>query len=234
MTTHTDLINYIAGKMNSKRYLEIGVFDMDHNFNKINVPDKVCVDPDPNAKAIYQCTSDFFFETINKLDPSDGGGVVFDLIFVDGLHHADQVHKDIMNAWECLKTGGIIVIHDSNPPTEKTICIPRGNQREWCGDVYKAVCSIENFLFTVDFDYGCAVILKTAMPLILNPTEYAPDWKQFNAMRKELLTLVTVEQAMFIIDHIKDARYPAITFGNDGVTVEGHLIPHIQTPIEKL
>ena len=46
-------------------------------------------------------TSDEFFK--NNKDQ-------FDLIFIDGLHHYNQVKKDIINSVEVLKDGGIILM----------------------------------------------------------------------------------------------------------------------------
>lgn len=197
MTHRSELINLIAKKIGAKRYLEIGVYNPDHNFNKINVGVKVGVDPDLNAKALVRCTSDEWFRIGNVL------GVKMDLVFIDGLHHSDQVKKDIRNAWDCLSPGGVIVLHDCNPPTEATTCIPRGAQREWCGDVYKTICSIKSAKFTVDFDYGCGVIRKSKAKskdaAVLQFWESECTWELFNANRKDWINLVTVEEARKII-----------------------------------
>ena len=96
---------------------------------------KISVDPDPKAGAIIRATSDDFF----TLFPDSR----FDLIFIDGLHHADQVKKDLVNSFRQLNPGGVIVMHDCNPPTEATTCVPRGSQREWCGDTYKTAVSLQ-------------------------------------------------------------------------------------------
>lgn len=191
MNLHTDLINYIAKKITAKSYLEIGVFNPEHNYNKIDIPDKVGVDPDPNAKASICLSSDEYFKTFSKF------GIKFNVIFIDGLHHADQVKKDIINAWEMLTDGGVIVIHDSNPHSEHITHVPRDN-REWTGDVYKTICQITSPKFTVDFDYGNCVLRKNGQPL-----EFSPElisWEQFDIPRKELLNLVSVDDAIKIID----------------------------------
>lgn len=186
MKTHTDLINLIAIKIKAKTYLEIGVYNPDHNFNLIAIQSKVSVDPDNNAGAMIKMTSDDYFKTFPEKK--------YDLIFIDGLHHADQVKRDIENSFNCLTENGVIVLHDCNPPTEKTTCVPRGEQREWCGDVYRTICQIESEKFTVDFDYGCCVIRdKVAF------SDAVITWEQFNANRKELLNLITVEEAQELI-----------------------------------
>jgi hypothetical protein len=192
MTTHTELLNFIAEKIGAKKYLEIGVFNPEHNFNQIEVPQKIGVDPDPSANATVKSTSDEFFK-ISKLM-----GGRFDLIFIDGLHHVDQVAKDILNAWACLNAGGVIVLHDCNPHKESITHVPR-DSREWCGDVYKAVSLVTTSKFTIDMDYGCCVIHKT--------TDQALEWKcgeihweQFDKERKKLLNLVSVQEGIDIIN----------------------------------
>lgn len=195
MLNHTELINFIAERIKAKTYIEIGIFDPDHNFNKINVPLKLGIDPDPNVKSNVRLESDKFFEIFK------GTNSKADLYFLDGLHHADQVKRDIENSWGCLNEGGVICIHDCNPPTEQTTCIPRGSQREWCGDVFKTVCQITSpDFFTVDFDYGCAVIRKENK-LKFGNAEYT--WRIFDTNRKELLSLVSVYEAIEIINSWK-------------------------------
>lgn len=191
MTLHTDLINYIAKKINAKTYLEIGIYNPDHNFNKIEIEDKIGVDPDPNAKAMICMSSDEYFKTFKNFN------VRFDLIFLDGLHHADQVKKDLINAWEHLNDGGAIVIHDSNPHSEHITHVPRDN-REWCGDVFKTVSQVLTPKFTVDIDYGCCVIHKNGEALKL--TQQVIEWEEFDLFRQELLNLVSVEDAKKEID----------------------------------
>lgn len=202
MQNHTDLLNFIALKIKAKSYLEIGVYNPDHNFNKIAVPLKISVDPDPKAGALVRCGSDEFF----KLFPDSK----FDLGLIDGLHHADQVKRDLVNLWGQLNEGGVIVLHDCNPPTQATTCVPRGNQREWCGDVYKTVSHIDSHKITVDFDYGCTVIRKAGLvPELQFNTDRLPEtlpggdeldmWGYFDANRRDLLNLVTVEDAKEII-----------------------------------
>jgi len=196
MKHHSELINYLIGKFSLQSYLEIGTFNRSHNFDLINCPKKTCVDPDPKALADYQCTSDFFFETVNKLDPDDGGRRQFGLVFIDGLHHSDQVRKDFENALECLMPGGFIVLHDCNPPTEATTCIPRGAQREWCGDVYKFACTLGEYsgidFRTVDFDYGCVVVWRDPSRAG-NPVGQEITWDFFQ-QNKSLLRLTSPKE----------------------------------------
>lgn len=201
MKNHTDLINFIAATIKANTYLEIGVYNPENNFNKILSPLKMSVDPDPNAGAKCRMTSDDFFHY------AIGAGHRFDLIFIDGLHHADQVKRDIINAWAVLNPGGVIVIHDCNPATEDITKVPRAT-KVWCGDVYKTVCDITTEKFTVDFDHGCCVIRKPIFEAAENKN-FAPalefagldyTWKEFHENRYSLLQLRSVTATLNIIE----------------------------------
>jgi predicted O-methyltransferase YrrM len=100
-----DIINYLISVNGYKSFLEIGT-QAKINFTSINVDRKVCVDPDPNAEADYQITSDDYFD--NNFEK-------FDIVFVDGLHHADVAYRDIVNSLRRLNPGGCIVVHDVIP-----------------------------------------------------------------------------------------------------------------------
>lgn len=189
MKNHTDLLNLIADQIGAEKYLEIGVFNVEHNFNSVAVKNKTGVDPAVTAEGVIQASSDDLFSETNEL---------FDLILVDGLHHADQVKRDINNAWRCLNVGGVIVIHDSNPHSERITHVPR-DSREWTGDVYKTVCKIGCDKFTADFDYGCCIVRKESIDQKLNWSIVAITWEVFDKHRKELLNLVSIDQAIELI-----------------------------------
>ena len=195
MKHHSELINYLIEKFELKSYLEIGTFNRSHNFDLIKVAAKTCVDPDQAAEADHACTSDEFFAA-NKSAWHVGEDKKFDLIFIDGLHHADQVKKDFENALDCLTRRGFIVLHDCNPPTEATTCVPRGSQREWCGDVYKFACRLQEYniidFVTLDFDYGCAVVWRDCM-CEGSPVNEDITWEYFQK-NKKLLRLTPVKE----------------------------------------
>lgn len=188
MTTHTQLINYIVAKIGAKSYLEIGTRNC-KNFNEIQVAHKVGVDPDLTSPCAIHKTSDEFFKDNQE---------AFDLIFIDGMHHANQVHMDVMNSWYCLSEKGVIVAHDCNPAEEKHTHVPR-NSKIWNGTVYQDICQIESPKFTIDMDYGCCVIRKKDEIKYDTITPYC-NWEMFAESRKELLNLVSTEEGLKIIE----------------------------------
>jgi hypothetical protein len=89
-----DIINYFIDKFNFVNYLEIGVY-RGENIRKIKAIHKDGVDPGVEGEMVpevnYRMTSDDFFELIK-----DHEDIKYDIIFIDGLHHSDQVDKDIV------------------------------------------------------------------------------------------------------------------------------------------
>lgn len=187
MKNHTDLLNYLATTFNLQSYLEIGVYDRKNNFNIINLPwrQKFCIDPDPKAKADFIGTSDEYFEDLSNK---------WDLIFIDGLHHADQVKRDFENSLKCLTENGFIVIHDTNPEKEEYTHVPR-DSKIWNGDVYKFACTLRTYkdidFCTLPFDHGCTIVWRNKH--LKFDDEGAPfeTWAEFSKNKKGLLRMAT-------------------------------------------
>ena len=154
-----DIINSLIQKNGFKTYLEIGVED-GFCFFKINCQTKVGLDPDVNSKATLFLTSDDFFKSNQDK---------FDIIFIDGLHHADQVEKDILNSLKVLSEHGIIVVHDCLPTSKEIQEVPR-SQDVWTGDTWKAFLKIRKNsnleTYVVDTDWGCGLIKHGKRPVI--------------------------------------------------------------------
>lgn len=150
----TDIIQKFISKRNYKSYLEIGTY-RNVNFDKIKIDTKVSVDPDPEAKATFQMTSDGFF-AVNKDK--------FDIVFIDGLHEHNQVYKDIKNSLKSLNPNGVIILHDCMPKNEKMQLWDNKSHQfeEWTGDTwksyYKALNEIGYKVYVLDTDYGCGII----------------------------------------------------------------------------
>ena len=144
-------------------------------------------------------SDDFFAANWIKLEDEESQRplLIFDCVFLDGLHHADQLKKDIKNAWYCLREGGCILIHDTNPHSESITHVPRDN-REWCGNVYKTICQIdEPEIFTLNEDYGVTVIRKEGE---LKINDDVDDWAWFEEFRHGILNLKTWDECIKIIE----------------------------------
>lgn len=145
-----EVINALAEKYDYKSYLEIGVDNPNNCFNLIKVEHKIGVDPVKGGT--HKMTSDEFFKSNEDK---------FDLGFIDGLHEAPQVEKDIINLLEILNPNGTIVVHDVHPKTEEEQKVPR-IQKVWTGNVWKAWAKLRRkknlYMFTIDSDHGLGII----------------------------------------------------------------------------
>lgn len=157
-----DLLNHLIGARGYKSYLEIGVMEQgqlseDKNFDHIECAVKVGVDPCPIGNPTHLMDSDTFF--IQNREQ-------FDLVFIDGLHHENQVLRDVGNSLNCLAPGGVIVVHDCLPRSEQAQRVPQEApswELPWNGNVWKAwvrLRSIPYWMAVVDIDEGCGVIQK--------------------------------------------------------------------------
>jgi SAM-dependent methyltransferase len=194
--TRTEIINSLIAKYGYSSYLEIGLQNPDQNYNKIKCAYKSSVDPDSNAGAEFCMTSDQFFENYDYR---------FDVVFIDGLHHADQVQKDFNNALRCLNEGGLIVLHDTNPEKEIHTIVPRPTERgHWNGDVFKFAVKLADSghsYYTVDCDNGVMCVFPSPYEQeITGPCDM--DWVTFDTNRGKLLNLVDADGYFHSHSHI--------------------------------
>ncbi len=187
-------------------YLEIGLRHPKDNFDKINATFKYSVDPglecDVN-QATFKMTSDEFFRLMNSGTILDTN-IRFDVIFIDGLHLAEQVEKDIFNALKFLNEDGFIVLHDCNPPMDYHARENYGDRlsfalNSWNGTVWKAFYKIrkskEFFSCCIDTDWGVGIISKSIN--LGNSCTVSNDYFEynvFNTFRKETLNLMSYDE----------------------------------------
>jgi hypothetical protein len=191
MMTRSDLINHIIRKNGYGSYLEIGMNTPKQsrwNWPHVEIALKESVDPNVRARATYPVTSDEFFDKHVKHK--------YDIIFIDGLHLAEQVYRDITNSLKWLEDDGTIVVHDCKPPSERSQSREHVSG-EWSGDVWKAYVKLrkENpniSMYTVDTDYGCGIIQKGKQELYKHKGEM--NYAYFVEHQKEILNLKTVRE----------------------------------------
>lgn len=203
----SDVINFLLSQFQEREtnYLEIGVRNPKINFDHIVAGKKTSVDPGIEFKenpVDFKITSDEFFEGI-KSGEILSTDVKFDVIFIDGLHLANQVDRDIINSLEYLKPDGFIVLHDCNPPTEWHA--REENQYkispamyDWNGTTWKSFYKARknNNLFSccIDSDWGIGVISKSKN--IGDTTKIENEFYEYKileANRTESLNLVQFE-----------------------------------------
>lgn len=186
----TTIIQNLIDTYELTSYLEIGIKNGD-NYKQIKCKHKVGVDPEFSPLlGVIKMTSDEFFE----LNPIAS----FSLVFIDGLHHSDQVERDIINS---IKTGArFIVVHDCNPTTKLTQIVPRLT-KEWYGDVWRAFVGFKMIadeytdgfnIKTYDVDCGVGVIETLIDMTDIKWTGFSTKipYSEFDLNRKELLNLI--------------------------------------------
>ncbi len=162
-----DFLNQLVRRRPVTDYLEIGCRE-DRCFSRIEAPRKVGVDP--VSGGTVRTTSDRFFAANSQR---------FDLIFIDGLHLAEQVLLDVRNALEVLKPEGIIILHDCLP-LRAVAQYRTQSDIIWNGDVWKAFVEIRSWSHvdaaTALLDHGLGIILprpnSKPLPLPQRPLRF--------------------------------------------------------------
>lgn len=184
----TDIINSLIKKIDAQHYLEIGVAN-GTNFNKILCSNKIGVDPNTNSTATIHQTSDNFFKN---------NAQTFDIIFIDGLHFAEQVYRDINNSILSLSNNGYIICHDMLPPSEEYQLVPPV-QNLWTGDCWKAWVVLRSTrpdlkMHTVDTDFGCGIISRGEQELIRIHNTQPLTWNDYVENKNHWMNIISTSR----------------------------------------
>lgn len=184
MKTRFDVIQYLIDTNKYTRYLEIGVRVSENNMSieHIKCEHKDGVDP-VAGRCNYTMTSNQFFEQIPETQK-------YDIIFVDGDHEKNQVEIDIYNSLKHLNSGGVIVCHDVNPPTERHLA------SRYCHNAWETWVKLrqtrpdlEMYALNVDL---VGVIRQGNQTLYTSNVEYT--WSFLDANREKLLNVISVDK----------------------------------------
>ncbi len=186
-----DIINTLIQKFNYTSYLEVGAQNtITGNFSKININEKISIDPYPTGPIDFEGTSDEYFAQLDQ-------NKKFDIIFIDGLHHSDQVLIDIQNSLKHLSQHGTIVCHDCLPHTEK-MQFREDLGGEWTGDVWKAIAQLnvsrdDLWIRVVDTDYGCGIIRNGENIPYISSGDFL-TYEYYNSNKSKLLNVISISQ----------------------------------------
>jgi hypothetical protein len=194
-TEASDLINSLVHLRQFRGlYLEVGV-ENGLTFESVRLRQRVGVDPQPRFRATFltpwikfhRLTSDAFFEKNTQF---------FDIIYLDGLHTAEQTLKDFHNAMKWLSKEGVIVIDDTIP-SDMYSAVP--NQQEayrlrrefgnstntsWHGDVFKVVNVVSSFMGE-SLNLATIVSLDNPKTIVWRKTNDSRiDWEPRNFFEK--------------------------------------------------
>lgn len=192
------LINYIIQLKGYKSYLEVGVH-FRYTFDRVICDSKLGMDPKFTERVdMYQLTSDDFFE-MNKTNWFKK----FDIVFIDGLHQAKQVLKDLQHSIDSLSPDGIVLLHDCLPNSKE---IQEGDWptgAPWTGNVWKAMVDIRSMPFldsvTLDSDWGFGMVINRPNSCVLE--HHIPrggeleglQWEDYEKDRQYLLRMIKNE-----------------------------------------
>jgi len=204
--SRTDIINFILQRFaRNTCYLEIGVRNPQHNFAHIKANEKYSVDPGKEFEANpvdFKVTSDEFFAQL-RAGKILNHQIKFDVIFIDGLHLADQVNRDIINALDFIAEDGFVVLHDCNPASEwhareNHMFLETPAFGIWNGTTWKAFQKwrFEPGVFSccVDCDWGVGVLSKKLnIGNNIQPVNPFFEFDVLNENKKTHLNLVTFE-----------------------------------------
>jgi hypothetical protein len=217
--TRTEVINYLLSIKNYEtNYLEIGVRDPSSNFNKIKSKIKLSVDPGIEYElnpVDFKMTSDCFFEGLRN-NEYDIKVSKFDVIFIDGLHLADQVERDILNSLDFIRDDGFIVIHDCNPPSEfharEDYLFKDSPALEyWNGTTWKAFYKFRQnpqiYSCCIDSDWGIGIISKIYnIGRDIENSNYFFEYEVLSKNRTKHLNLMSYEHFKNILENLIGPR----------------------------
>lgn len=130
-------------------YVEIGVATGETL--ALAKPDTKVVGIDPRPRIdrkiksrarLYPIPSDEFFASYDLFTELGTSRVA--LVFIDGLHHFEQVLKDFINIERYADDGTVVLIHDCLP-VARLIAARNPATSLWCGDVWKAIPCLKRY-----------------------------------------------------------------------------------------
>jgi SAM-dependent methyltransferase len=167
------VVKRLVSLTEAPRYLEIGCA-ANLLFDQVSAARKVGVDPAQGGT--HRMTSDAFFAANRE---------AFDVVFIDGLHHYDQVRRDIEGALKVVRPGGWIALHDMFPRDWIEEHVPQIATSRWTGDGWKtafeliATPGVDFRLVAIDHGVGIIRVLHESASLADRQVELAParfDW----------------------------------------------------------
>lgn len=190
------IVNHLIRVNGYRSYLEIGVRRKGSMFDGIHCDTRISVDPDPAAEADYAMPSDEYFDQYDHR---------FDIVFIDGNHTGEQVERDLLNALSRLNPGGVILLHDMNPPTRfhaRAVYEVAGLHPSWNGTSWKGYVALRRTrtdlaMCVVDTDWGVGIVHPGDQRLYPHSCDSYDDLAR---NRKEILNLISVSDFLKLYD----------------------------------
>ena len=145
---------------------------------------------------------------VSCLQELSAKGYTYDVILVDSYHLLDTSRLDIALAYTLLNAGGVLVVHDCNPP-RYNLTPNQFQPGYWMGKSYLAFIEFvekhpELEYCVIDTDWGVGLVFRedsnqprrnSALPARVNLADYNyHEWPVFTRHRRALLRLLTLRQ----------------------------------------
>lgn len=212
-----ELLNTLIDVHGYHSYLEIGV-ERGNIFWHVKAFNRTCVDPEPKLVVpftnvpiefngtnhvtdsgpniewhAYKMTSHAFFHQNKR---------TYDLIFIDGLHHAQACYIDMLDALRVLNPGGTIVCHDMLPKKRIHQVVPRDSV-QWTGDVWKAWMHLRTRredlrMAVLKDDWGCGIIQRGQQEKV-DLEGKKLNWRNFKNNQLKWMNVVTEIPKEFLV-----------------------------------
>jgi hypothetical protein len=245
-------LNQIIQKFEIRNYLEIGIATGE-TFSNIKVQNKIGCDPNPKLNMsnrnyiengmIFSLKSDEFFALETNHE--------FELVFIDGLHTAEQVSRDFVNSIKVSSEKTIWLIDDVLPDCTTSEKISLSKYRKgriidfakkflrgkplpikigWQGDVWKFIKALSLF-----DDFGIATIFQS------NEKVQSVIWvnKRFFEVPEQEFSIKTNLMLKQLVDAVRDEKNSIRNYlgvNNDvwNDELESLLLPDFYNPVEKI
>lgn len=168
-TQAADRINRLLRHAPRGTYLEVGV-QSGRTFTTVQAGTCVGVDPrfrfdvtalDPATHLTMETTSDEFFAQAPAFMAA-AAIEDFGVVYLDGLHTADQTYRDLVSALSLLHPAGAILIDDVVPSDVYSSLTPQSRAmskraiagsttEDWHGDVFKLLFLVHDFHPNLDY-----------------------------------------------------------------------------------
>ena len=213
-TGKADIINTLGQANNYTAYLEVASCTTGHKFSDISentftakqrVLYNVPADYSDGLPVQYTSTELNGEACLQQIVDS---GQTFDVVFVDPYHSSEASMIDLEFGYKLLKRGGVLVVHDCNPPNQD-LTSADFRHGGWLGLTYLAFLDFvaqrpELEYCVVDTDWGVGLIFRAEgeKPKRRGRLPHRPDldsfdvrnWKVFDYYRKRILRLISVKQ----------------------------------------
>jgi hypothetical protein len=220
--TRVDVVNSLLSLFSEPSYLEVGVAT-GATFLAALAKRKVGVDPKflfdtsvmiEGAEFHAKSSDDYFGSVAKKTDR-------FDVIFLDGLHTAEQTLRDLLNAREYLAADGVIIIDDAIPSSypaslanrqdffkmKEALSIKKG---AWMGDVFRLIFFIETFMQSFSYritsdNHGQIVLWRARRAAVKSRTIAEVGAKEYVHLFSEHESLRFAKLADIVLE-VKNSR----------------------------